>query len=73
MGKKDRVKTETPTEAPKPEKQEWFSVVHSQVDNITKIKITKFNSVVEATEKKRVPSIVVTREQLTKVVKDLLP
>ena len=70
MGKKDKL--EVTVAQPEP-KVEWFSIVHSQVDNTTKIKITKFVSLAEATEKKRVPAIVVTRDQLTKVVKDLLP
>lgn len=72
MGKKDRIKRDA--EAPQNEaKTEWFSVVHSVVDNTTKIRITKYDNVADATEKKRVPAIVVTREQLKKVVTDLLP
>ena len=69
MGKKDKVKAVAPTET----KSEWFAVIHSVVDNITKIKIIKYNTVGEATEKRRVPSIIVTRDQLKKVVTDLLP
>jgi len=62
------------TKKPTPKTDEvWFSVISSQVDDTLKIRITRFNSIAEATEKKRVPSVIVAKDQLQKVILDLLP
>ena len=52
---------------------EWYGVTSTVVDETTKIKVVKYRDLAEATERRRVPTVVVTRDQLNQVVLDLLP
>jgi hypothetical protein len=66
-----KTKTKKPVVVPQP--TPWFAVTSSQVDDTVKIRITKFQSLEEATSKRRTPMVVVQGESLRDTVLGFIP